>query len=203
MQRHVHQSRIILAGDFNLADIDWSTMHHASEASEVLIDLMLNFNLHQLVTRPTRVQGSTKNILDLIFLSNHFTTSQAQIDIIEGISDHSIPMCTFQLDHCITTQSTLKSFFNFHKADDASILTYLSHEFDSFSEKASQESTDVDALWLHFKSIVLHCITNYIPMQKKNSTLRIHGSHAKSSMLNGAQIGFVRQTRITQNHLQP
>lgn len=111
MQRHVHQSRIILAGDFNLADLDWSTMHHTSEASEVLIDLMLNFNLHQLVTRPTRVQGSTKNILDLIFLSNHFSTSQAQIDIIEGISDHSIPMCTFQLDHCITTLSTVKSYF--------------------------------------------------------------------------------------------
>lgn len=45
MQNHVHNSRVILLGDFNLPDFDWLSMRSTSPASCALTDLMLNFNL--------------------------------------------------------------------------------------------------------------------------------------------------------------
>lgn len=75
MQQHARNSRVILMGDFNLPDFNWATMHYTSFASNALVDLMLNFNLQQVVPQPTRTQGSTANILDLIFLSTHFSAS--------------------------------------------------------------------------------------------------------------------------------
>lgn len=59
-------------GVFSLSDIDWSTMHNTSLPSNALIDLMLNFWLHQVVSAPTRAQGIAGSILDFILNTDIF-----------------------------------------------------------------------------------------------------------------------------------
>ena len=184
LQSNAHNSRLIIMGDFNLPDIDWNTMHFTSQSSETLIDLMLQFSLHQIVVNPTRMKDETKSILDLIFISDQFPLNKAVVNIIPWISDHHIPLCQLQLGFGITPRPSVTTIRNFHKADDASILTYLAHEFENFSYFAIDPSADVKMLWLNFKAIVTYYVTHFIPLkakrpQKRNPWITPEVIHAK------------------------
>lgn len=167
LHQHAGKCRVILMGDFNLADFNWATMQYTTKASEALVDMMLSFNLRQIVECPTRVQGECRSVLDLILLSNNFLLEQTQVEIIEGISDHRIPMCVLPLDCSIPMQTAAQTIINFDKANDASIQTYLAHKFPVFSELASDPLSDVNDVWLCFKDIVSHCVTHFIPVRLK------------------------------------
>lgn len=67
-------------GHFYLDDLNCATMQYTTKASDALVDMMLNFNLHQIVECPTRVQGESCSVLDLILLSNNFLLEQAQVE---------------------------------------------------------------------------------------------------------------------------
>lgn len=71
-QNNVLGARLILLGDFNLPDVNWQTFEHHSPSADMLFELMLSLNLSQIVTEPTRVQGTTSNTLDLVFLTPSF-----------------------------------------------------------------------------------------------------------------------------------
>lgn len=167
LQQHTGKCRVILMGDFNLPDFNWATMQYTTKASEALVDMMLSFNLRQIVECPTRVQGECRSVLDLILLSNNFLLEQAQVEVIEGISDHRMPMCILPLDCPIPMQTVAQTIINFEEANDAPIQTYLAHEFSAFSELASDPLSDVNDVWLRFKAIVSHCVTNFIPVKLK------------------------------------
>lgn len=167
LSQHARRSRVIIMGDFNLADFNWASMHHTSPSSKALVNLMLDFNLHQVVSDATRIQGTTGNILDLILLSDHFPNEKIEISIADGISDHKMPVCRLTLDCKMTVRPTAVTFINYQKANNDSIQTYLAHEFQPFFETASDVSANVNLLWLQFKVIVLHCINNFIPVKHK------------------------------------
>lgn len=167
MHQNVRNSKVLLMGDFNLADIEWNTMHHSSAASEALLDIMLAFNLQQIVTEPTRTQGAVKNILDLILLSQHFPISAVKSSIIEGISDHDIPLCILPISNTQINRDEVSVIADFQRADDNSILTHLDYEFANFSQLASDASCDIDALWIKFKSIIFFCIDKYVPQKTR------------------------------------
>lgn len=139
MQCHAHGSRIALMGDFNLPDINWNDMYYSSAASDALFDLMLTFNLRQVVSRPTRSQGTSQSILDLILISHHFDINYVRTDVIHGISDHDVPVCVLPLVG-ITAYFPVSIVTDFQNADDNSILTYLDHEFQPFSQMGSNAS---------------------------------------------------------------
>lgn len=171
-------------GDFKLADINWSSMHHTSQGSEALFDLMLNFNLHQVVSCPTRVQGTATSILDLTLISSHLSLINAQVDVVEGISDHRVPICGLTLDHSLHFQSIVTHVPNFSKADDASVLTCLAHESYEFMELNCDPVTTVNDLWLRFKHIVYYCMNYFIPLrltrpQRNNPWITREILHAK------------------------
>lgn len=167
LQNHAPSLRIIIMGDFNLPDINWNTKEYSSHASEALIDLMLNFSLEQVVSQTTRSQGTANNILDLILLSDHFQLNTLQTGIIEGISDHDIPICHLPLSCSISKRSFESKIIDFEKSNDAGVLTSLAHEFTSFSEFASDPSADINVLWIKFKGIIHDCITKFIPLKTR------------------------------------
>ena len=86
---------LIIAGDFNLPDIDWSTLAGGSAIANELCNIIFELNLLQHIDQPTHIQG---NVLDLILsgggdlvqslkvLPNHQTSIQ---------SDHYIITFTF------------------------------------------------------------------------------------------------------------
>lgn len=169
MQRHVAGARVILLGDFNLPTINWETLRFPCARSEILFDLMLSFNLSQIVKEPTRVQGTKSNILDLIFTSNHFPTHDSKIEIMTGISDHKLVLCTSHIQRSKTDSVSRTTFADFANADDTTIIDYLSFQLDSFVNASDHPSADIDTVWQLFKNIVLHCLHNYVPVKTKRT----------------------------------
>lgn len=56
---------VIILGDFNLPDIDWSVLSARNGHSEVLVQFCINSMFHQVVDFPTR----KNNILDLVMVN--------------------------------------------------------------------------------------------------------------------------------------
>lgn len=169
MQRHVMGSRLILLGDFNLPDANWQTMQFSSTCSEIMLDIMFSFNLVQIVTQATRIQGSSSNILDLIFLSEHFPSDEAKIEIVDGISDHKLTICTLPVqDRPVHSQPKI-TFLDFNSADDTAIVDHLDFEFSGFEELSADSVTDMETLWQKFKEIIFHCIDTYVPHKVKKT----------------------------------
>lgn len=169
MHQHVLGAKLVLLGDFNLPDINWQTMQHHSACSDILIDTMLTFNLSQIVTQPTRVQKSCSSILDLVFLSEHFPSDKAKVDILDGMSDHSIILCTVPTSDTHTQLKSFVTYPDFNNADDTSVIDHLSFELASFEHLGNDINTDIETLWKKFKAIVSHCIDNYVPTKKKQT----------------------------------
>lgn len=172
MQQYVQKSRLILLGDFNLPDIDWQSMSYRSPCSETLFDIMFSFDLFQVINEPTRVQGSASNILDLIFLSNHFAIDQTNLAVLDGISDHKLTLCTTPIQATAARTISKTTYPDFTNADDSSILNYLISEYESFEELANYQGTNIDTLWGSFKAIVSHCIKNFVPLKTKRTNTR-------------------------------
>ena len=89
ISRLPNNCHIILAGDFNLPEVDRSKKFVSpqcrySALSNQLIDITLDYNLHQVVTSPTR----ENNFLDLVFTNVPFLVQNASI--LPGLSDHDM-----------------------------------------------------------------------------------------------------------------
>ena len=82
-------NKLIIAGDFNLPDLDWVDLPtNRSLSSDIILDMMLCCDLSQLVKSFTREEGCSGSILDLVFVSN--VLPDFNVDIKEGISDHKL-----------------------------------------------------------------------------------------------------------------
>ena len=61
---------VIIVGDFNLPDINWSSLNGTSTFSNSFCDFIFDCNLNQLVDSPTHIKG---NILDIVLSNTNFT----------------------------------------------------------------------------------------------------------------------------------
>jgi endonuclease/exonuclease/phosphatase family metal-dependent hydrolase len=71
LRRLIHEvdhRHLLLIGDFNYGDIDWSSpgAEPATEASKLFLDCLDDCFLTQHVTKPTRTRISGKSVLDLV-----------------------------------------------------------------------------------------------------------------------------------------
>lgn len=153
-------NKIILVGDFNVPCVDWVNMSSSSPAFDIIFDIMFTFDLTQLVQDPTRVCGSSRSILDLIFVNN--SINDCSISVEQGISDHLSVLLLCSLERLSPTKNiSLSAYKDYSCADDTSILDCLDLFLDSFSD------TSVEALWHKFKYICNYCLDNYVPTKHK------------------------------------
>lgn len=169
MQKHMVGNAIIMGGDFNLPDINWNSLSPSNTTNNILLSLMFTFNLTQVVSEPTRMQGTSNSLLDLIFLSDFFLKGNYIIQVLEGISDHDMVLCTLTVPKKIGPRSSRKPVYAFNKADDDAIMTYLVHEYHDFSELILDGSASIDQIWLLFKAHAMHCLRHYVPQIQKNT----------------------------------
>ena len=59
---------VILMGDFNVPDINWSTLVGSTHFSNQFCDLVFDLDLSQLMDSPTHKQG---NVFDLVITNTH------------------------------------------------------------------------------------------------------------------------------------
>ena len=87
-------SHLLLAGDFNLGDIDWQnhlSLAPPSHYSHSFLEVVDDYFLHQHVNFPTRFRhGNTARILDLIFTNEEGMVQNLTSAAGLGKSDHVI-----------------------------------------------------------------------------------------------------------------
>lgn len=100
IQHKFKNAVLVVAGDFNLGDIDWihrEVKPYANESSKcsLLLDICNEHFLDQTVTEPTRIADATQNILDLV-LTSHSNFIET-CSVTDGISDHLMVCFTLNL----------------------------------------------------------------------------------------------------------
>lgn len=93
MGQQINSHDILLAGDFNVPNINWTdntAIPYPSHMQTVrkLLQITNDHNLKQIVREPTRKQRDAKNILDLVLTNNFDMIHVTQV--VPGISDHDM-----------------------------------------------------------------------------------------------------------------
>lgn len=86
---------LVLLGDFNCPDIDWTSLSSGSAFSYAFVDLCLDFNFSNVITQPTRTTEICSNVLDLCLTQEPDLISN--VTYLPGISDHLIIELTLSL----------------------------------------------------------------------------------------------------------
>lgn len=150
---------ILLAGDFNLPDLEWPdgncSCKVGSRINLEMKNIVDTFGLFQYVSDPTR----NNNILDLLFCSSPDLISS--VTIVPGISDHNAVIASVKSETNRPKTCALRKVFFFDKGDYTSMSQKLLDHLPVFECLA--EEYDVHKLWCAFKSKLLELTNLYVP----------------------------------------
>ena len=155
---HMQNSLLLIGGDFNFPDWDWTTTTLKPKTSYPQLHLdflnVLNDNgLEQLVKDPTR----GVNTLDLLLTNSPDLVPQTEV--VPGLSDHCIPYCEISTIPWKRKQTQCriplyaKADWDGHRA----AATDLSADL---RDKCDQETTE--GMWKKFKDSLLSAIQKFI-----------------------------------------
>ena len=118
---------IVIFGDFNLPDIQWSSYSYPStRLYQSFMDCIMENALTQHVIVPTR--GT--NVLDLILSTDPMVVSRVTAGdyfrFLDKVSDHSALICTINLSYVSPTLLQSQSHFDFRRADFVALKVSLS-----------------------------------------------------------------------------
>lgn len=88
----VSQKRLLLMGDFNYSNINWSQPYHThtAEVSKLFVECLDDCFLTQHVREPTRITKTSKAILDLVITDQPDMIDGVEILDNQGDSDHQM-----------------------------------------------------------------------------------------------------------------
>lgn len=159
------RSKVILVGDFNLPGVNWDARIPGPldrPHAELMLEMMVKYSLVQVVEKPTRIQGNSSALLDLLFISE--STFEHSIEVNDGISDHKMVVATLKINKPLA-KKRIVHVYNFNRADDTSVLDYLELALDRMPN-----DNDVDKLWNYFTDVVHSSLSRFVPKRAK----RIH-----------------------------
>ena len=140
-----HQN-IVLVGDFNFAEIDWSLI----SSPPTLIpfcDVICDCNFVQLVDFPTHIRGNT---LDLIFSNNPDSVANI-VSSVSTHSDHHLLTFTINSSPPVVSSPPMIEIFDYAKGD----LENLSDFVLNIDFSSCFNSIDTDVIWSSFYSLLL------------------------------------------------
>jgi hypothetical protein len=146
------EKKCIMAGDFNLPDIDWEA-GEARGADAELLEAVQAANMEQLVGFPTHVRGNT---LDLILTNVPERVSNVQDIGRLGRSDHCITSFDLTLATKVRESTTVK---NWSRADWQSINEGLRDTI----WPTSEDNTTVEDFWQQFRTRVNDLTDLHVP----------------------------------------
>ena len=162
ISRNNPNATIVVAGDFNLGDVDWDNgivPPGARDRSnrEKLLDILCSNNLEQQNMSHTR----ESRILDLFCTNKPCLTKS--VNVIPGLSDHEI-VCAYCNIRARITKKTPRKIHLWSKADWQSLRTKLCEFKDDFISSCHLRSVEEHYLYLKFKSEVELLMSKYIYM---------------------------------------
>jgi len=150
---------VVLCGDFNLPNIDWSIVFPtaSSPVSREFCDLVRDNCLSQLVSAPTRHH----HLLDLLFTNRPDLISK--VCVVDNLPSTDHEAIHFMLNVIVPPQSPCKRIlYNYKKADMSVFLETLSHVPWHLIENA----TDIEESWQLFKDLLFSVVDMTIPRLK-------------------------------------
>jgi len=168
LNRIPEHSNIVVAGDFNYPDIDWSSKTAQASSTRRLNDEMIeltdDFSLTQLVNSPTRLSKT----LDLVLTNapDHCNTC----DVVPGISDHEAVYSEFKFC-AVRHKQAARQIPLYSKADWVGYSNHLeTHLNNMMSEDMSRVTAD--DLWKQFKEAIHSGTAKFVPHKTARSTNR-------------------------------
>jgi hypothetical protein len=181
-------SHILLVGDFNFPEINWTTWTAPSENIEdpnnAFIESIRDQYLFQHVDKPTRARINQKsNILDLIFTNEENMISDLEYWSPLGKSDHSL--MKFKLNCYISRQSSTQIRFDYNRGNYEEMRKELSDI--NWEEELSDRKT-VEEIWSFIKGNIQIVTDKYIPKRKSAQT-----TQKKLGILNEKVLAKIRK----------
>ena len=140
---------LMLTGDFNMPDINWS-LHSVKKESQNkgihtnFLNVIQEFNLSQLINEPTHIKG---NILDLVLCTHPSFINNTNV-VEPGLSDHYIIEFEFKAQY--NTQKPQEKIIKlYNKANQEQIRKSLESINDSVG-KLIAECSPIDTVWKTF-----------------------------------------------------
>lgn len=152
----------LIIGDFNMPDIDWSTLSAVSQKSDLFCDTIFNCNLTQLINKPTHKQG---NILDLVLTTDPDNTCNLVVhdeSTTFSSSDHYTISLSYSISHNLKPTGPTSTIYNFSKANWDSLSDYYCDC--DFSICFSTD--DINIIWDKFKSVITAGCEKHVPKVK-------------------------------------
>jgi len=148
---------VIVCGDFNVPDVDWSTTSPKLKfpVTDTLCQLVHDNFLSQLVSHPTRGE----NVLDLLLTTNPDLIASIEVtDSLPGCDHDAIH---FMLSATIPQQSTTKRvLYNYKSAnidDFKEVLSRVSWDIIDF------DNDDIELSWSQWKDLFFSAVNYVIP----------------------------------------
>ena len=156
--REVRGKPLLLMGDFNFPDVDWSLSLASSTASQQFVDCIDEAFISQHVNQATR----KNSVLDLVFTSEPDMIDTVSVLSNLGSSDHNILQWTVQLRPVISVFS--HPCLDFSKADFPAMRQAL----DSIDWSNTLQG-DTNQQWITFTSMLRTLEAKFIPLKKPNN----------------------------------
>ena len=152
--------RILVMGDFNYANIDWSELEAGGGNEEVFLDLINDLFLTQHVKQATR----GNNILDLVLCSEIGMVSDLEVQCPVANCDHNRVVWTVLSDKGNTTANSLV-IYDFNRRKYKEIMADL----DSISWNELFTDLEVNEKWDKFANIMRLERNKFIPTKKERN----------------------------------
>ena len=152
---------VVIAGDFNLPDIDWdnqqTTNTRTASKHNKLLEIISEFGLQNMVNDPTRIESG--NILDLILTSNPSIITNTHTT--PGMSDHEA--VTFEVNlNPIRNRKPPHKVFKYKSADWYKLKNEISKLTDEYFD-SDPNSQDINTNWTFFRDNLTTLMNNTIP----------------------------------------
>uniref|UniRef100_A0A803JG40 Reverse transcriptase domain-containing protein n=1 Tax=Xenopus tropicalis TaxID=8364 RepID=A0A803JG40_XENTR len=149
--------QVVVMGDFNYPDIDWSNGVAKSEKASRFVNMLNDNFLFQAVQEPTRNDA----ILDLVISNNNELISNICVGEHLGNSDHN--MVSFEIMLQRQRYKGVTKTLNFRRADFASIRASLQ----CVNWERLFMGLDTEGKWNIFKTLLCRYTQQYIPLVSK------------------------------------
>ena len=167
----VDPPQLLLMGDFNLPNIDFSDLSTQDPFSSLFIDKLVNGMLVQHVHFPTRYMNDRSSILDLILSNDDNSVDNMRALPPLGNSDHICILFDFILSNSSVQYLTKpKDQLNYWKGDYSSI----NEAFQSVNWFTLLSSPDIETNWMEFKKKVNAIAEKYVPIKKSINNSQLH-----------------------------
>jgi len=162
--REVSNSHVLIMGDFNYPDIDWSTCTNTSACAST-VDFLLTVDdcfLSQHVQAPTRGNA----VLDLIMSRYPDLVSDVQILHPLGSSDHN--MILFSVHTKCDIDNNKKEIRDYNNADFDRMRTVLADtDWDDMMLGSVNDS------WIRFREVLHNLVVDSVPLKVISSKTKL------------------------------